>query len=52
MGHNVLIDMSELLAQKDERWLLARPTLRGIAIEDPMISFGDNEESLKIQIWP
>ena len=25
--------------------------LRGIAIEDPMISFGDNEESLKTRIW-
>ena len=51
MGHNVLIDMSELLAQKDERKLLPRPTLRGIAFEDPMISFGDNEESLNTRIW-
>ena len=28
------------------------PTLRGIAIEDPIINFGDIKENLKTRIWP
>ena len=30
---------------------MSSPTHRGIAIEDPIISFRDIEEDLKIQIW-
>ena len=39
-------DMSELLGQR-----LTRRTLRDITVKDLMISFRDNEESLKIRIW-
>ena len=28
-----------------------RPTLRDIAIEDPIINLGDIEENLKTRIW-
>ena len=50
-GHNVLIYMSRLLAQRRWKVALAQITIRDIAIEDPIISFRDIEEDLKTQIW-